>query len=166
MDRDLAALYDVTTSTLKRQVKRNIERFPDDFMFELTKEEAENSRCQNGILNKRGSNIKYLPYAFTENGVAMLSSVLRSQKAIQVNIQIMRVFTAIRRHALGHLEILNKLKDIDKILITQHVINQKTERQMKVIFETIQHIIEPSPANNKKFGFITKKDDNSSKNSN
>lgn len=154
LDRDLADLYGVTTSTLKRQVKRNIERFPDDFMFELTREEAEDSRCQNGILNKRGYNIKYLPFAFTENGVAMLSSVLRSPKAIGVNIQIMRVFTTIRQQAFTQNDILNKLSAIDKTLRSQQVINQKTERQMKVIFEAIRHILEPPGAETKRFGFI------------
>ena len=93
LDKDLAELYGVEVSQLNRQVKRNIERFPDDFMFQLTREEC--SRCQIGILNgSRGSNIKYLPYAFTENGVAMLSGLLRSSRAIAANIQIMRAFNA------------------------------------------------------------------------
>ena len=96
LDRDLAELYGVEVGQLNRQVKRNLERFPDDFMFQLTREDC--SRCQIGILNgRRGSNIKYLPYAFTENGIAMLSSVLRSPKAIATNIQIMRAFNAMRK---------------------------------------------------------------------
>lgn len=160
LDRDLATLYEVTTKNLKRQVKRNITRFPDDFMFEITKEELERSRCQNGTLNKRGSNIKYLPYAFTENGIAMLSSVLTSHKAVQVNIQIMRVFTSMRKQALTHIEILKKLEEIDKNFINQNIINKRNDQQMKVIFEAIRHIIEPSPPSNKKFGFITEKDEN------
>ena len=89
LDRDLAALYGVEVKQLNRQVKRNIERFPSDFMFQLSKEEC--SRCQIGTLNgNRGSNVKYLPYAFTENGIAMLSGVLKSKTAIEVNISIMR----------------------------------------------------------------------------
>ena len=96
MDRDLAALYGVETRILNQAVKRNLKRFPSDFMFQLNQEEsAELSRSQFVIL-KKGQNIKYLPYAFTENGVAMLSSVLNSERAITVNIQIMRTFTKLR----------------------------------------------------------------------
>ena len=96
LDRDLAVLYGVEVKQLNRQVKRNIERFPADFMFQLSKEEC--SRCQFGTLNEgRGSNVKYRPYVFTENGIAMLSGVLRSKTAIEVNIRIMRAFSALRR---------------------------------------------------------------------
>jgi hypothetical protein len=99
LDRDLAKLYGVKVKRLNEQVKRNIKRFPDDFMFRVTKEEVDSLRSQNVTLNsrsqfatlERGQNIKYLPYAFTEQGVAMLSSVLNSERAIQVNILIMRV---------------------------------------------------------------------------
>ena len=91
LDRDLAMLYDVETKYLKRQVKRNIERFPDDFMFQLTKEEMSILRCQFGTSRWGGE--RYLPFAFTKNGVAMLSGVLNSQKAVDVNIRIMRAFT-------------------------------------------------------------------------
>lgn len=106
LDSDLARLYGMETRVLNQAVKRNIERFPEDFMFQLSKEESQNlisqiatssSRSQNVTLNvERGKNIKYMPYAFTENGVAMLSSVLRSKTAIEVNIRIMRAFTAMR----------------------------------------------------------------------
>ncbi len=101
LDFDLAEMYGVDTAQLKRSVKRNIERFEgEDFMFEVTREEL--SRCQIGTLNKgRGSNIKYLPFAFTELGVAMLSSVLRSATAIQVNRGIMRAFVAVRKYLLS-----------------------------------------------------------------
>ena len=99
LDRDLAMLYGVETKRLNEQVKRNIERFPSDFMFQLTPEEV--SRSQNATLNvKQGQNIKYMPFAFTENGIAMLSGVLRSPKAIETNILIMRAFTAMR-HFIG-----------------------------------------------------------------
>lgn len=102
LDFDLAELYDVETKRLKENVRRNIERFPEDFMFELTKEEAEFSRSQFATLKTgSGSNIKYRPFAFTENGVAMLSSVLRSPAAIQVNINIMRAFTKMRQYLLS-----------------------------------------------------------------
>ena len=98
MDSDLASLYGVESKQLKRAVKRNISRFPSDFMFELTKEEYQNLRCQLGTSSWGGQ--RYLPYAFTEQGVAMLSSVLNSEKAIQVNIQIMRAFTSLREFAI------------------------------------------------------------------
>lgn len=94
LDQDLAELYGVETGQLNRAIKRNIDRFPDDFMFQLTKQEFENLRCQFGISSWGGR--RYPPYAFTENGVAMLSSILNSKRAIQVNIQIMRVFTKLR----------------------------------------------------------------------
>ena len=115
LDRDLARLYGVETRRLNEQVRRNMERFPENFMFQLTKEEAEFSRSQIATLNedgdnsisqnatlkvKQGQNIKYLPYAFTENGIAMLSSVLRSPMAIATNIHIMRAFNAMR-HFIG-----------------------------------------------------------------
>ena len=111
LDFDLAELYATSTAHLKRQVRRNIERFEgDDFMFEVTKEEL--SRCQIGILNKkRGGNIKYLPFAFTELGVAMLSSVLDSSKAIVVNRDIMRAFVILRQYALGLVELNQKLEN-------------------------------------------------------
>lgn len=95
IDSDLAELYSVDNKLMKRQVRRNIDRFPSDFMFELTKKEYDSLRSQIGTL-KRGGHSKYLPYVFTEHGVLMLSSVLNSKKAIQVNIQIMRIFTRIR----------------------------------------------------------------------
>ena len=98
LDYDLASMYEVDVSQLKRQVRRNIERFPEDFMFELTAEEVSALRCQNGILKTgRGQHSKYLPFAFTEEGVTMLSGVLRSKVAVQVNINIMRAFVAVRQ---------------------------------------------------------------------
>ena len=98
LDRDLSVFYKVDTGQLNRQVKRNIGRFPEDFMFELTSEEVSALRCQNGILKTgRGQHSKYLPFAFTEEGVAMLSGVLRSKVAVQVNINIMRAFVAVRQ---------------------------------------------------------------------
>ena len=101
LDYDLAELYEVEVSQLKRQVRRNIERFPEDFMFELSHEEQNTLRCQNGTIKSgRGQHSKYAPFAFTEEGVAMLSGILRSQTAVQVNINIMRAFVAIR-HAIG-----------------------------------------------------------------
>jgi hypothetical protein len=113
LDSDLAKLYGVATRVLNQAVKRNTERFPNDFMFQLNKEEAISSRSQIVTLN-RGKNIKYLPYAFTEQGVAMLSSVLNSAKAIKVNIAIMRIFVLTRKMSFSY-EILDKrLSAIEK----------------------------------------------------
>ena len=103
LDFDLSSLYAVETSQLKRQVRRNLDRFPEDFMFELTAEEYDSLRCQLGIL-KRGEHSKYAPMAFTEQGVAMLSSVLNSPTAIKVNIQIIRVFTKMREEIFAALK--------------------------------------------------------------
>lgn len=143
-DSDLAHLYGVETKRLKEQVKRNIDRFPPDFMFQLTKTEAETSRSQFATLNekdlslnanscsklqnetlnvKRGKNIKYLPFAFTENGVAMLSSVLRSKIAIEVNISIMRAFTSMRSFMKDNANMFKRLETIEyhQLLMQQHI---------------------------------------------
>ena len=131
LDSDLAKLYGVETRVLNQAVKRNIERFPLDFMFQLNKDEAENlkvqiattsSRSQNVIL-KQGHNIKYLPYAFTENGVAMLSSVLRSKTAIEVNIRIMRAFTAMRSFLMSNAHIFQRLETVEHnyLLVNRHL---------------------------------------------
>ena len=108
LDRDLAALYGVETKRLNEQVKRNIKRFPEDFMFQLTREEC--LRSQIATLNEgRGQHLKYMPYVFTENGVAMLSSVLRSDTAIEVNIRIMRAFTSMRHFLQNNAEEFQRL---------------------------------------------------------
>jgi len=133
LDKDLAELYGVSVKRLNEQVKRNIERFPGDFMFKLTKEEAEISRSQIATL-KRGANIKYLPNAFTEHGVLMLSSVLNSKKAVQVNIAIMRVFVLMRKLSFSY-EILEKrLASLEKK-------NWQQDEQIKDILETIKYLI-------------------------
>ena len=108
LDRDLAALYGVETKRLNEQVKRNIKRFPEDFMFQLTKDEC--LRSQIATLNEeRGQHLKYMPYVFTENGIAMLSSVLRSDTAIEVNIRIMRAFTSMRHFLQNNAEVFQRL---------------------------------------------------------
>ena len=112
LDRDLAELYGVETKVLKQVVKRNINRFPADFMFELTKVENQALRSQNVTL-KRGQHSKYLPYVFTEQGVAMLSSVLKSDRAIQVNIQIMRAFTQLSQLLSTHKDLKKKIEAIE-----------------------------------------------------
>ena len=137
LDKDLAELYQVETKQLKRQVKRNTERFPEDFMFELTKEELDNLRSQFGTSSWGGT--RYMPMAFTEQGVAMLSSVLNSKTAIQVNINIIRVFTKMRMMLETHQEILKKIDELerkgieqdDKIMLVFEYIKQfeKTKQQ-------------------------------------
>jgi len=115
LDFDLALMYETETKYLKRAVKSHIDRFPNDFMFELTKDEWEALRCNFSTLNNlgRGKHLKYMPYAFTEQGVAMLSSVLNSTKAIEVNITIIRAFVMIRQYALTYKEITTELKKIE-----------------------------------------------------
>ena len=112
LDRDLAALYGVETGALNRQVKRNEERFPGDFMFRLSAEEWVNLKCQNGISSWGGD--RQLPYAFNENGIAMLSSVLRSSIAIGVNIRIMRAFSAMRRFMLANAQVFQRIEAVEK----------------------------------------------------
>lgn len=113
LDRDLATLYGVPTKALNQAVKRNAERFPPDFMFQLTREEC--SRSQIVTMNAgRGSNLKYLPYAFTENGVAMLSGVLRSSTAVEVNIRIMRAFVAMRRFLVANAELFRRIENVER----------------------------------------------------
>ena len=142
LDRDLAALYGVEVSQLNRQVKRNQERFPEDFMFRLTHDEC--SRCQIGTLNGgRGSNVKYLPYAFTENGVAMLSGVLRSQKAIAANIMIMRAFVAMRRALASVAPILARIDANERRQIADQARNDanqaRNEERFKLILDAMQN---------------------------
>lgn len=122
LDSDLARLYGVETRRLKEQVRRNISRFPEDFMFELSKEEC--SRSQIATLNmRRGQNIKYMPFAFTENGVAMLSSVLKSDTAIEVNIRIMRAFTAMRSFLMSNAHMFKRLETLEHnyLLLNRHL---------------------------------------------
>lgn len=143
LDRDLAELYEVETSQLKRAVRRNIDRFPPDFMFELTKEEFEDLRCQTGISKKGRGGARYMPMAFTEQGVAMLSSVLNSKRAIQVNIQIMRIFTKIRQIILGNVELKHELDEL----------KQQTEERFQVVFEALDQLLAPEKDSGRKIGF-------------
>jgi len=134
LDSDLAELYQVETKQLKRQVKRNIERFPNDFMFELTKEEYNSLRSQIGTL-KRGEHSKFAPFAFTEHGVLMLSSVLNSSKAIQVNIQIMRVFTRIRQMLIDNIEVRLAIEKLEKR-------TENNTKNIELVFSYLDELIE------------------------
>jgi phage regulator Rha-like protein len=149
LDRDLAEMYAVETKQLKRAVRRNISRFPKDFMFQLSNEEYRSLRRQFGTL-KRGAHSKYPPMAFTEQGVAMLSSVLTSQRAIEVNIAIMRAFVHLRKMIASHKELAKKLTELE------HHIKDHDEK-IQAIFEAIQQLItRPEEESKKKIGFTAK----------
>jgi phage regulator Rha-like protein len=148
LDKDLAVLYGVQAKVLNQAVKRNIRRFPDDFLFQLMQEEAvELSRSQFVTL-KRGYNIKYSPYAFTENGVAMLSGILNSKRAITVNIQIMRTFTKLREMLATHKDLRQKIEEMEK----------KYDYQFKAVFEAIKQLLEPPVKPKRKVGFLREKE--------
>ena len=132
LDADLAALYGVETKQLIQALKRNIFRFPSDFMFELSKEEFENLRSQFGTSSQWGGR-RYPPYAFTEQGVAMLSSILKSRRAVQVNIEIMRTFVRLRRLLASHADLARKLEALEK----------KYDAQFKVVFDAIRQLMAP-----------------------
>jgi len=133
LDSDLAKLYEVDTSQLTRQVRRNIDRFPEDFMFQLTNGEFQNLMCQFGTSSWGGT--RKLPYVFTEQGVAMLSGVLHSKRAIQVNIQIMRAFIQLKRMLLTNAGLKRKIEEIEK----------KYDKQFAIVFQAIKQLLEPSP---------------------
>ena len=146
LDSDLAALYGVETKSLVRAVKRNLGRFPADFMFQLTMEEFERLRCQFGTSNPaqgRGGR-RYAPYAFTEQGVAMLSSVLRSPRAVAANVEIMRAFVRLRQMLASHADLARKLDALEK----------KYDSQFKIVFDAIRQLTSPPEAKpRRKIGF-------------
>jgi len=170
LDSDLAELYGVETGALNRAVKRNIDRFPADFMFQLTAEEMDALRCQIGILKnemsseklsqsapevqplrlqivtlKQGQHRKYLPYVFTEQGVAMLSSVLRSQRAVEVNIAIMRTFVQLRRLMDSNRDLAQKIGEMEA----------KYDGQFRIVFDAIRQLITPPAQPSRELGFHT-----------
>lgn len=131
LDFDLAELYDTETKYIKRSVRSNIRRFPPDFMFELTKEEWELLRCNISTSNNRGGT-RYMPFAFTEQGVSMLSSVLNSDKAIDVNIAIMRAFVFVRQYALSHKDLTDKIKEMESVY----------DKQFADVYEAINFLMQ------------------------
>ncbi|MFA7208709.1 MAG: ORF6N domain-containing protein [Parcubacteria group bacterium] len=141
-DRDLAELYGVETKALNRAVRRNVDRFPADFMFQVNEKEAKILRYQFGTL-EMGKYSKYLPYVFTEQGVAMLSSVLKSERAIKVNIQIIRTFTQIRKMLVSHKDLRGKLE----------IMEQKYDKQFRVVFETLKLLLKEDEKPKKRIGF-------------
>jgi len=163
LDRDLARLYEVEVKVLNQAVKRNSSRFPDDFMFQLTEEEVESLRSRIVTLDAvvaggpavaapmrgRGQHAKYRPYAFTEQGVAMLSSVLHSNRAVMVNIEIMRAFVKLRAMLGSNAELSKKL----------HSLEAKYDRQFKVVFDAIRQIMSPAPGSKRRIGFAPWEDE-------
>jgi len=147
LDDALAALYEVEVKVLNQAVRRNAERFPADFMFQLTAEEAARLRSQFVTLKtRRGQHRKYRPYAFTEQGVAMLSSVLRSKRAVRVNIEIMRAFVQLRQMLSSHADLARKLAALEK----------KHDAQFKIVFDAIRELTAPvEPPRKRRIGFIS-----------
>ena len=131
LDFDLAELYETETKYIKRSVRANIRRFPPDFMFELTKEEWKLLRCNFSTSNQRGGT-RYMPFAFTEQGVSMLSSVLNSDKAIEMNIAIMRAFVFIRQYALTHQDLTDKIKELEK----------RYDQQFTDVYDAINYLLQ------------------------
>jgi phage regulator Rha-like protein len=148
LDRDLAALYEVDTKRLKEAVRRNINRFPEDFMFEMTEKELQNWRTQIASSNSDKMGLRYMPFCFTEQGVAMLSSVLNSEKAITVNIQIIRIFTKIRQMLIDNTELRLEIEKIKKKLDNQG-------KNMEVVFQYLDQLLEKKeiPKTRKQIGY-------------
>jgi hypothetical protein len=148
LDKDLASLYGVETKRLLEAVKRNLQRFPEDFMFQLNKEESDLLRSQFATSKSRGGR-RYAPYAFTEQGVAMLSSVLRSPRAVAVNIEIMRAFVRLRYMLSSHADLARKVESLEK----------KYDGQFKVVFDALRQLMQPPPAKPKHpIGFHAKQE--------
>jgi len=147
LDMVLAELYGVSTKRLNEQVRRNLKRFPNDFMFQLNEEEYDSLRSHFATLDTgRGKHRKYLPLAFTEQGVAMLSSVLTSERAIEVNIEIMRAFVKIRQLLLSNKELARKLEQLEK----------KYDHQFKAVFDAIKELMKTPDPKQRKIGFISR----------
>ena len=142
LDAALAALYGVQVKALNRAVKRNFRRFPGDFMFQLSAEEVASLRCQSGT-SKRGGR-RYRPYVFTEQAVAMLSSVLHSERAVRVNIEIMRAFVQLRQMLSSHADLARKLETLEK----------KYDAQFKIVFDAIRELMTPPAAPKRRIGFV------------
>ncbi|HMJ56327.1 MAG TPA: ORF6N domain-containing protein [Polyangiaceae bacterium] len=143
LDADLAALYAVETRSLVRAVKRNLARFPEDFMFQLTPEEVANLRSQTGISSSSHGGRRYRPYVFTEHGVTMLAAVLQSLRAVQVSIEVVRAFVRLRAMLAGNTELARKLTALEK----------RYDAQFKVVFDAIRELMAPSPKARRRIGF-------------
>ena len=144
LDSDLAELYGVTTKRLNEQVRRNLSRFPEDFVFQLTESESDLLRSQIATSKTGRGGRRYLPYVFTEQGVAMLSSVLNSERAIKVNIEIMRAFVRLRQILASNKELAKKLNELEK----------KYDAQFKIVFDVIRELMRTPEAKKRPIGFI------------
>jgi len=156
LDEDLADLYGVETKRLVEQVKRNLERFPDDFMFQLRKDEAAALRSQIATSNEGRGGRRYAPYVFTEQGVAMLSSVLRSKRAIAVNIEIMRAFVELRRVAISNAALQERLDHLEREMtgrLDEH------DEQLGQIFKALHQLMAPPPRKKRPVGFRIRAED-------
>lgn len=149
LDADLADLYGVETRALTQAVKRNLNRFPADFMFQLSDEEAKLLRSHIVISKNRRGGRRYLPYAFTEQGVAMLSGVLNSERAVEVNIEIMRAFVRLREMLLNHKDLAHKLDALERKFESHDV-------HIRSLFEAIRQLMTPPEPNKRKIGFLVK----------
>ena len=143
LDRDLAVLYGISTKVLKQAVRRNIDRFPDDFMFVLNSTEFQDWRSQFVTSKADRVGLRHAPMAFTEHGVLMLSSVLNSQRAIQVNIEIMRAFVKLRQMLASNADLSRRLDELES----------KYDRQFKTVFDAIRQLMSPPPSDRKQIGF-------------
>jgi len=146
IDRDLAALYGVETKNLNRAVRRNLDRFPADFMFQLTADEAANLRCQIGTSSSDHGGRRYSPYVFTQEGVAMLSSVLRAPRAVQVNIAIMRVFVRLRETLALHKDLAYRLTQLERKIEGQ-------DASIRTLFDAIRQLMAPPAKPQREIGF-------------
>lgn len=146
IDRDLAELYGVETRVLKQAVRRNIERFPEDFMFEMNKKEFDQWRKENITESEDRQGLRYAPFCFTEQGVTMLSCVLNSSTAIEVNIRVIRIFTKLREMVLTHKDILLKLEQLERKVVQQ-------DDDIKLIFDYLKELLNPKTEPMRKIGF-------------
>jgi ORF6N domain len=164
LDTDLAELYGVETKVLVQAVKRNLERFPADFMFQLSTEEFANLRSQ-FVTSSSGTGYggrRYAPYAFTEQGVAMLSSVVKSPRAIAINIEIMRAFVQLRTFALSHQDLANQLAELqektESVAMQQDTFNRNTKAQLRQVFDALRELMTPPEPPKRPIGFVPLED--------
>jgi hypothetical protein len=162
LDAELAALYGVETKVLVQAVKRNLERFPADFMFQLTAEEFANLRSQFVTSSSGYGGRRYAPYAFTEQGVAMLSSVLNSPRAMAINIEIMRAFVQVRAFAASHQDLAKQLTELqdktESLAMSHETFSRNTRAQLRQVFDTLRELMTPPEPKKRPIGFITPDD--------
>ncbi len=162
LDAELAALYGVETKVLVQAIKRNIERFPADFMFQLSAEEFANLRSQFVTSSSGYGGRRYAPYAFTEQGVAMLSSVLNSPRAIDINIEIMRAFVQVRAMAATHQDLAKQLAELqdktESLAMSHDTFSRNTRAQLKQVFDALRELMTPPDPPKRPIGFITPDD--------